>query len=213
MRTSSEILRFSQALNLLSIFVPKKYKGLKREMKNLFLKKLYQPITFSVYQEWRLSVRTRRQLTFYELNHFRDRLRKYAFKIWSSTLLSCGRRALRSGVFLRCAISRFWSYAGQIKHGRANRTPPDSPSSAQNKKRQERKKAVFVTLETRGELEQKCVPQLFWDGYWGRAGQLLANFFSAPSNSPTSLCGHHSFFSLPSLFWNGDGKQEILRAC
>ena len=27
------------------------------------------------------------------------------------------------------------------------------------------------------ELEPKCVPQLFLDRYWGRAGQLLANIF------------------------------------
>ena len=123
------------------------------------------------------------------------------------------RRALRSGVFLRCAISRFWSYAGQIKHGRANQTPPDSPSSAQNKKRQERKKAVFATLETRGELEQKCVPQLFLGWLLGTRRSAIGQFLPAPSNSPRSLCGHHSFFSLPSLSWNGDGKQEILRAC
>ena len=46
----------------------------------------------------------------------------------------------------------------------------------------------FVTLETQRELEPKCVPQLFLDGYWGRAGQLLVIFFRVLSNNPRSLC-------------------------
>ena len=28
----------------------------------------------------------------------------------------------------------------------------------------------------------------FWDRYWWRVGQLLANFFPVPTNSPRSLC-------------------------
>jgi len=46
LRTSSEILSCSQALNLLSIFVPKKYKGLKRETKNSFFKKIIPAYNF-----------------------------------------------------------------------------------------------------------------------------------------------------------------------
>ncbi|CAH3150225.1 unnamed protein product [Porites lobata] len=54
----------------------------------------------------------------------------------------------------------------------------------------------FVTLETQRELEPKCVPQLFLDGYWGRAGRLLVIFFRVLSNNPRSLCEllHDSVF-------------------
>ena len=35
-----------------------------------------------------------------------------------------------------------------------------------------------VTLETRRELDPKCVPQYcFWNHYWGQAVQQLASFF------------------------------------
>ena len=49
----------------------------------------------------------------------------------------------------------------------------------------------FATLETRGELEPKCVLQFFWDRYWKRAGQLLASFFFllVPCNSLRSKLG------------------------
>jgi len=41
-----------------------------------------------------------------------------------------------------------------------------------------------VEKETRAEnASHDC----FWDRYWGSAGQLLANFFFVPSNSPRSL--------------------------
>ena len=32
----------------------------------------------------------------------------------------------------------------------------------------------------------------FWVRYWGRAGQLLANFSTVPSHRPRSLCERHS---------------------
>ena len=40
--------------------------------------------------------------------------------------------------------------------------------------------SLFTTLEKRGELVLKCARNCFWDGYWGRAGQLLVNFFPCP---------------------------------
>ena len=46
----------------------------------------------------------------------------------------------------------------------------------------------FATLETRGELEQKLVPQLFLGSLLGHAAQLLANFSPVLSNGPRSLC-------------------------
>ena len=41
----------------------------------------------------------------------------------------------------------------------------------------------------------------FWDRYRGRAGQLLANFFPVPSNSPRSLCGPVFFWFLKWRMW------------
>ena len=35
----------------------------------------------------------------------------------------------------------------------------------------------FTTLETTRELEPNASRKCFWDCYWGRASQLLANFF------------------------------------
>ena len=54
--------------------------------------------------------------------------------------------------------------------------------------------------ETRRELEQKCVParNCFWDCYWGRASQLLANF-------PLSLV------TVPDVFANFNSPQFPLR--
>ena len=40
--------------------------------------------------------------------------------------------------------------------------------------------SLFTPLEKRGELVLKCARNCFWDGYWGRASQLLVNFFLCP---------------------------------
>ena len=40
--------------------------------------------------------------------------------------------------------------------------------------------SLFTTLEKRGKLVLKCARNCFWDCYWGRAGQLLVNFFPCP---------------------------------
>ena len=50
------------------------------------------------------------------------------------------------------------------------------------------KRAFFATLETRRKLDCVNFEKDLWDRYWGRAGQLLANFFPVPSNIPISLC-------------------------
>ena len=49
------------------------------------------------------------------------------------------------------------------------------------------KRAFFATLETRRKLDCVNFEKDLWDRYWGRAGQLLANFFPVPSNIPRSL--------------------------
>ena len=46
----------------------------------------------------------------------------------------------------------------------------------------------FATLETRRKLDCVNFEKDLWDRYWGRAGQLLTNFFPVPSNSPRILC-------------------------
>ena len=38
------------------------------------------------------------------------------------------------------------------------------------------------------ELEPDASRNCFWDGYWEHAGQLLANFFPLPTNSPRPPC-------------------------
>ena len=52
-----------------------------------------------------------------------------------------------------------------------------------------RRWSSFATLETKRELERKCVPQFFLGSLpWERAGQLLAIFlFVVPSNVPEVL--------------------------
>ena len=37
-----------------------------------------------------------------------------------------------------------------------------------------------VRVKTSRVLGPKCARSCFWDGYWGRAGQLLVNFFPVP---------------------------------
>ena len=46
----------------------------------------------------------------------------------------------------------------------------------------------FATSETRRLLSRNGLRNWFRDRYWGRARQLLANFFPVLSNSPRSLC-------------------------
>jgi len=40
----------------------------------------------------------------------------------------------------------------------------------------------------KGNRSQNAPRNGLWDRYWGRAGQLLANFIPVPINSPRSLC-------------------------
>ena len=47
---------------------------------------------------------------------------------------------------------------------------------------------TFAPLETRKKLDRVDFCKARWDRYWGRAGQLLDNFFVVPGNSPRSLC-------------------------
>ena len=64
----------------------------------------------------------------------------------------------------------------------------------------------FATLETRNskELGPKYVPQVFLRSLRGtrrsEAGQLFANSFVAPSNSPSSLCESEFLWLAPILF-------------
>ena len=37
-----------------------------------------------------------------------------------------------------------------------------------------------LRVKTSRVLGPKCAGSCFWDGYWGRAGQLLVNFFPVP---------------------------------
>ena len=40
--------------------------------------------------------------------------------------------------------------------------------------------AIIFRFTTRTKLGPVYVHEDFWDGYWGRAGQLLANFVTCP---------------------------------
>ena len=47
---------------------------------------------------------------------------------------------------------------------------------------------LMLSSETRRELEQKCVPQLFLGSLLGTRQSAIGKIFSVPSNSPRSLC-------------------------
>ena len=47
---------------------------------------------------------------------------------------------------------------------------------------------AFAPLETRKKLDRVVFCKARWDRYWGRAGQLLDNFFVVSGKSPRSLC-------------------------
>ena len=46
----------------------------------------------------------------------------------------------------------------------------------------------FAILKREGNWSKNAPRNCFWDPYLGRAGQLLANFFHVPNNSPRSVC-------------------------
>ena len=50
------------------------------------------------------------------------------------------------------------------------------------------KSPLFAILETIRRLVPNWSSKGLWDRYWGRACQLLANFFPVASDSPRSLC-------------------------
>ena len=48
----------------------------------------------------------------------------------------------------------------------------------------------FATfIDTRKDWSRNVSRNCFWDRYWGRAGQLLANFFPCPYYSATTVTG------------------------
>ena len=60
----------------------------------------------------------------------------------------------------------------------------------------------FTTLETRRGLED---PNCFWDGYWGGAGQLLANlFFSLTPVTVPEVFANVNSVQFPSRFLRED---------
>ena len=60
----------------------------------------------------------------------------------------------------------------------------------------------FTTLETRRGLEH---PNCFWDGYWGGAGQLLANlFFSLTPVTVPEVFANVNLVQFPSRFLRED---------
>ena len=61
-----------------------------------------------------------------------------------------------------------------------------------------------------GNWSRNACRKCFWDGYWWRTGQLLANFFPVPNNRPRNLCERLLGPVIPSHFWSSELRRQML---
>ena len=61
-----------------------------------------------------------------------------------------------------------------------------------------------------GNWSRNACRKCFWDGYWWRTGQLLANVFPVPNNRTRNLCERLLGPVIPSHFWSGELRRQVL---